>query len=177
MKTGYWDAGIHLRDGKWARLQDVAEVLSKSKPQFEGTTANDLREMLEKTDEAGRFEINDQGDVCKVERDYRITRTRTGTESNNETSNHWANSKGSASHRTRRTNYQPKNQQDEPDMTARVQSPDPAEERPAPPPGENWKKFVDDGHEWWYYEGPLGKWYVPEPGKDPEPYPDEDDEE
>lgn len=48
------------------------------------------------------------------------------------------------------------------------------------PPGLNggphWTKFKDDDTCWWYYEGPLGKWWCgEEPGSQPEPYADEDE--
>eukprot|EP00928_Gymnodinium_smaydae_P036696 TRINITY_DN25611_c0_g1_i1.p1 TRINITY_DN25611_c0_g1~~TRINITY_DN25611_c0_g1_i1.p1 ORF type:complete len:237 (+),score=38.53 TRINITY_DN25611_c0_g1_i1:73-783(+) len=30
---------------------------------------------------------------------------------------------------------------------------------PARPPGEYWTRYNDCGELWWYYEGPLGKWW------------------
>lgn len=33
------------------------------------------------------------------------------------------------------------------------------ERKPPPPPGEHWTKYEDDGTFWFYYEGPLGKWW------------------
>merc|ERR1711920_1182870 len=30
---------------------------------------------------------------------------------------------------------------------------------PGPPPGLHWTRYHDDGEVWWYYEGPLGKWW------------------
>ena len=38
---------------------------------------------------------------------------------------------------------------------------------PESPPGEHWKKFDDEGHIWWYYEGPRGKWWSPRVGHGP----------
>lgn len=31
---------------------------------------------------------------------------------------------------------------------------------PPPPPGKHWEQFDDEGVLWWYYEGPLGKWFT-----------------
>ena len=32
--------------------------------------------------------------------------------------------------------------------------------RPRKPPGKHWTMYTDQGTDWWYYEGPLGKWYM-----------------
>jgi len=47
---------------------------------------------------------------------------------------------------------------------------------PDPPPGDGWSEFDDQGTTWWYYEGPLGKfWIQPGEGDDHtkiQPYPE-----
>jgi hypothetical protein len=46
--------------------------------------------------------------------------------------------------------------------------------KPPPPPGDHWTKYEDEGNIWFYYEGPLGKFWCPADNKDPQPYDDED---
>ena len=46
---------------------------------------------------------------------------------------------------------------------------------PDKPPGEDWKAFIDDDLKWWYYDGPLGKWWYSEQ-TGVEPYTQEDRE-
>lgn len=48
------------------------------------------------------------------------------------------------------------------------------QKKPAPPPGDHWTKYEDDGNIWFYYEGPLGKFWCPGDNRDPQPYDDED---
>lgn len=48
-------------------------------------------------------------------------------------------------------------------------------DKPLPPPGAGWSKFVDDGHFWWFYEGPLGKWWCQDLDMEVEPYVEEED--
>merc|ERR1711972_846682 len=55
-------------------------------------------------------------------------------------------------------------------------------EKPPEPPGPNWKKYVDDGFFWYYYEGPLGKWWAQQKEGsqeigEVEPWPDDADDE
>mmetsp|Transcript_150952 Transcript_150952/g.485109 ORF Transcript_150952/g.485109 Transcript_150952/m.485109 type:complete len:126 (+) Transcript_150952:1-378(+) len=41
------------------------------------------------------------------------------------------------------------------------QGPSSADPRAPPlPPGECWVRYTDKGVLWWYYEGPLGKWWM-----------------
>jgi hypothetical protein len=43
---------------------------------------------------------------------------------------------------------------------------------PPAPPGQHWQKFEEeDAGVWWYYEGPLGKWWIPVGEAEIEPYP------
>jgi len=48
------------------------------------------------------------------------------------------------------------------------------QKKPAPPPGEHWTKYEDEGTVWFYYEGPFGKFWCPNDARDPQPYDDED---
>jgi len=49
-------------------------------------------------------------------------------------------------------------------------------ERPPNPPGDHWVKYTDDGALWWFYDGPLGKWWKQEHDKNPVPWVDDDEE-
>ena len=75
MKSDYYDIGIQLKDDEWARLDILAEELGSTKPHLNIFSADDLRHVLETTDQAGRFEINEDGDVRKVQRDNRVARS------------------------------------------------------------------------------------------------------
>ena len=47
---------------------------------------------------------------------------------------------------------------------------------PPPPPGDHWTKFDDEGNIWWYYHGPLGKYWAEDSLKhDVQPYDDDED--
>merc|ERR1711972_548985 len=85
LKSGYKekDVGIYLKGGEWACLDILAEVLSKSKPHLNVHNGRDLRELIEKTDVSGRFEINDQGEVRKVKRDDRVWRSQAASDNGN----------------------------------------------------------------------------------------------
>jgi hypothetical protein len=188
LKSGYRSEGIYLKDGEWGSLDVLAEVLSKSKPNLNVHNSADLRDVLEKTDLAGRFEINDQGDVRKVKRDSRVTRPQgdDGDDqswhkswgSNDNQSPNYAQDKnrlgddsvwnligGSSKKEASPQRHQSNRQSTDEDRSSKVSpskkpSAPQAEQRPPPPPpGENWKKYVDDGFFWYYYEGPLGKWW------------------
>uniref|UniRef100_A0A7S4V3K5 Uncharacterized protein n=1 Tax=Alexandrium monilatum TaxID=311494 RepID=A0A7S4V3K5_9DINO len=41
---------------------------------------------------------------------------------------------------------------------------------PPRPPGLYWTQYRDDGLLWWYYEGPLGRWFCANAKEDPTPY-------
>ena len=41
---------------------------------------------------------------------------------------------------------------------------------PSKPPGKNWTMYADGEVNWWYYEGPLGKWYMGVDDKKPQLY-------
>jgi len=38
--------------------------------------------------------------------------------------------------------------------------------RPERPPGPYWTLYTDEGERWWYYEGPLGRWWMTLHGHD-----------
>lgn len=46
--------------------------------------------------------------------------------------------------------------------------------RPPHPPGDNWVKYTDDGVLWWFYDGPLGKWWMTATDEEPQLWKDED---
>lgn len=49
------------------------------------------------------------------------------------------------------------------------------QKKPTPPPGVHWTKYEDEGNLWWYYDGPLGKFWCPDSKKgDIQPFDDEE---
>jgi len=208
LKSGHHDAGIHLKDGEWASLEDLAEVLGRSKANLRVSSAQELREVLEATDQAGRFEISSQGHVRKVQRDSRTARATSGdcgkktwgsvTHSSPKAKSPHGDAavseRESGSPQKRRVTLNGHERARVASPEEEVMSPEespardneetsmlddfldaPAPPRGAPgkPPGPDWKKYVDGETHWWYYEGPLGKWWVQEDGAEPEPYPDD----
>mmetsp|Transcript_13368 Transcript_13368/g.25240 ORF Transcript_13368/g.25240 Transcript_13368/m.25240 type:complete len:425 (-) Transcript_13368:58-1332(-) len=210
LKSGYKQMGVPLKDGEWIWAESLAEELGKSKPKLNITSVAELQNLLDETDQAGRFEISD-GYIRKVKRDDRVSRATTATAaaaarhrpeaaperpqhadgSAYETSysyaekEHHAPSSWSESSTPARHNFSPPRASGSAytanSAYAVVQKELPGNPqdgqkgKPPPPPGAGWSKFTDDGHFWWFYEGPLGKWWCQDVDKYIEPYVEEDE--
>lgn len=159
VKKGYKQLGLDLSDG-WVHLEALAKAMHESRPDFGLLDAVGLRAVLKDNDAIGRFETDGQR-VRKVPRDER--RGDRGRGSHRQP--HGWGRQGLASASTRRCDREasdPGESEDDSDAASAPRAPQGAGNRPTPsiPPGEHWTKYQDDGVMWWYYEGPLGKWWA-----------------
>jgi hypothetical protein len=150
LKRGHEDLSLTVHSGGWAMLADLASAMQERRPDLNITDGEGLRRVLQDTDTAGRFEIHG-GSVRKLERNHRqLYASASGGEHDGEAA-----------------------QEEEEAIQA-----EPPMGTPSPPPGEHWSKFHDNGIMWWYYEGPLGKWWCQDERdigpSQPMPYPDGD---
>jgi len=137
LASGYRELRVRLRDMGRARLDDLAVALGRSRPDLGISDEAGLRALLEETDLAGRFEVDNEGCVHKVHRDARRPRLAP------------------------RASSVPA-----PPAPPAAPAAPAAARAPSPPPGDHWKKFTDGGTLWWYYEGPLGKWWCTDEKKE-----------
>eukprot|EP00928_Gymnodinium_smaydae_P052837 TRINITY_DN36988_c0_g1_i1.p1 TRINITY_DN36988_c0_g1~~TRINITY_DN36988_c0_g1_i1.p1 ORF type:complete len:400 (-),score=64.58 TRINITY_DN36988_c0_g1_i1:88-1287(-) len=158
LKKGYQELGIDLKAGEWALLTDLAEALGRTKPDFGIHDAAALREMLEQTDYAGRFEIDADGYCRKVQRELRQPQDRAQPARGG-----WQASAPAAGGRVVQPPWRGR-----PGHSAALQAPDPPGVKPAPP----WQVFQDSGVIWYYYDGPLGRWWCQNAHEKPEPFVD-----
>lgn len=152
LKRGHEDLGITVDSDGWARLSDLSWAAKKSRQNFEIGTEEDLKELIEETDREGRFEIDASGRIRKLPRGQRTQRHVPAP----------ATASGRRQQNDRRVSTPPRqggggNNRRKP---------------PMPPPGgtgKGWQKYQDDGVVWYYYEGPLGKWWCQEGDRGPDP--------
>lgn len=146
LKRGHSDFGIVVESAGWVRLCDLVGVMRQRKPDFGIEDAAGLRHLLVETDAAGRFDVS--GDrVRMVERGQRVERGLRRAPERAE----WPTSV---------------KQEEAPDedspwgREAPAASRDGASTVPSPPPGPHWTTYRDSDVLWFYYDGPLGRWWT-----------------
>jgi len=145
LARGHEELGIKLKDNGQASLADLAAALRRSRPDLGVSDEVGLHKLLEETDLAGRFEVDAEGYVHKVHRDHRRPRAAPPVD---------PGCPGAGS------------------LVAPL-LPQPSAQAPPEPPGEYWTKYTDEGHLWWYYEGPLGRWWCIDAHKQVMPFRDD----
>mmetsp|Transcript_71958 Transcript_71958/g.112670 ORF Transcript_71958/g.112670 Transcript_71958/m.112670 type:complete len:411 (-) Transcript_71958:159-1391(-) len=190
IKRGHTDLGVHPWEG-WINLHDLVRVVHQER--YGNYTLQDLKDVLQDTDDVGRFRYwNDW--VRKVDKADRQSDRQPQHPPLNRlplppVSSSMDVDSGLDANLTR-VSHSPKvtapslqppsvNGLSQPvvntipppsvnSVSAVGPSPVPAEGRPPPPPGIGWTQYNDDGKFWWYYEGPQGKWWCDD---DNEPMP------
>jgi len=181
LKGGHAAMGVQLGADGWTSLEGLAVELNKRRPDFGVADGIQFKELLETSDMDGRFEFDARGRVRKVERDQRQRRSVGAVAFQaNGSAGSWAAPAGGGD-------------RGPPPATVTVngsRAAAPAEAAPAAatgavdsaasngqippnPPGEFWTEYVDDDVYWWYYEGPLGKWWMQETDTRPSPWSEE----
>mmetsp|Transcript_34347 Transcript_34347/g.80389 ORF Transcript_34347/g.80389 Transcript_34347/m.80389 type:complete len:384 (+) Transcript_34347:95-1246(+) len=150
LKTGHKEHKLYPHKG-WMKMSDLAAVLLEKEPDTGIASAEDLERCLQETDSAGRFEMK-EGWVTKVGRDHRVPRDTSAAAAKSSSRNGGYSSGGG------RGAYPSSVKDEEPDG-----------QTPPRPPGPGWTKFQDEGTEWFYYEGPEGKWWCQQ-DEDPQPF-------
>lgn len=179
-KRGYEELDLHLKDG-WAQLGDLAEVVSRKRRDFGITDAAGLRELLERTDDAGRFEIDEEAGLIRLlERAQR----RHPKASNGKEQDRWRQRTEVKEelHPRQQRRWEVKEEafaQVEPSASAASVAAAPGAVGRGPPapgdmPKKHWQMFQDNGSVWFYYEGPLGKWWCQDKYELPEPFAEDD---
>mmetsp|Transcript_2636 Transcript_2636/g.8847 ORF Transcript_2636/g.8847 Transcript_2636/m.8847 type:complete len:184 (+) Transcript_2636:3-554(+) len=182
---------IGVESGGWAVLGEVAAAIGRSRPDLGEFDAQGLGALLEETDEAGRFELCG-GKIRKIGRDQRQPRpTRHGTPYATSTASvgtegslppppryrRRSRSLSSASVRSIRRGRSPSRSPSPAAATLGVGQPQQplgsTAKTPLPPPGEHWTKYQDRGKDWFYYEGPLGRWWCEAESNEVQPYEEE----
>lgn len=162
-RVGYQKHGLRM-EGLYLPVQAVVDIMAK-----ESTVSSpqDFFELLRRGDAEGRFELSqNRSMVRKVPREER--------------------SKASTAPWTARPAAQSKSQsksQSEPQSKPSMDWPcspptrdsrpivkEQPQDPPEKPPGQHWTEYQDEGASWWYYDGPLGKWWSPSASEDPRPY-------
>lgn len=175
LKTGHRQLKVDLDDG-WASIDDLADVCSQHREDFGISDGQQIRELLEQSDIEGRFALDSRGRVRKVSRDQRRPRQ----ELVRRMAPPWRGTVASGLSRGGRVGDGEERGGEgmpipgpepaaEPDSVARSTGSSGCE-RPAPPPGDDWQRFSDDGVLWWFYDGPKGKWWMANTETKPQPF-------
>ena len=172
LKKGYSELGIDVTDGGWARLDTVAAAGRQDRRDFASLDADKLRDILKESDTSGRFEITGAY-LRKVRRDERAW-TRRSRETDLETDRSLTLAAAVTSVRTSPGEAGGAgNGAGSTRVNAEVVAAEgPAHEavvdavdvggRPCPPgpPGDHWDIYRDHCDDWYFYDGPLGKWWA-----------------
>jgi hypothetical protein len=137
LKRGHDEHDIDLWQ-EYADLNDLVKVINRKRVYGEYTVA-DLKNTLQDTDNCGRFQYWKDW-VRKVDKSDR----------------------GLA-----KEFAQPVDAEMEVDAGLGASTAD--ANSPPPPPGDHWVQYTDEGQDktWWYYEGPLGKWWCDDDNSEP----------
>lgn len=179
LAQGHRELDVPLDPGGWAGLQDIASAMRQSRPDFGRFGASELQALLEHTDQAGRFEVSG-GKLRKVSKGMRQPRVAARASSDHQSSykdelamdqeeSQWG--RGDVDHwdtwaPTLREETAPQSmygdgpgaQPPPPFPLGRVAQHG-TNGPPPPPPGEFWTRYFDEGNAWFFYDGPLGKWW------------------
>merc|ERR1740123_1797107 len=168
LRHGHRELLVTVDSAGWADLNDLAFALRGCRSDFGEVDGARLRALLLETDDAGRFEIS--GDkLRKVGRDEHRPRVASRapempaalTSARQGARNQRARSiSDSSSHRVRRASRSLSSSAPRPVVLGKAEAP--AGGKPSKPPGPYWTRFQDGGQDWWFYEGPLGKWWSQE---------------
>lgn len=150
LKAGHRELQLRVDHNGFVALDELVEAMREDRGASFGQRfdVQSLAQLLASSDHEGRFEVS-QGKVRKVDKELRRPRTMSVSPSPSP-------SRGAAASAV-----------EERKMPAL-----PERRKPAMPPGEGWMKFQDNGTDWYYYEGPLGKWWVLEGSDEIMPFTD-----
>jgi len=190
LKGGKED-GVQADWDGYAYLSDMVTAMQNRKPEFNINDVESLKQFLQDTDHEGRFTVDEQDRVKKIDRNER--------HGNGE---HWKGGKTNStnSYATPAPERRPSQAQpaqfnafkptpayatmhkkeeadygdddDDGQATPGVsdvkvkQDPD----KPKKPPGKHWTQYDDNTTIWWYYEGPKGIWWMGPEHSEPQPY-------
>lgn len=191
LRSGHSQLNVPVCDG-WVPLAALVVAMQKSRPGFGEFDGDKLRLLLENSDHAGRFELDQHGRLRKVPKGQRRPRTVAGpavaapsaagpvaVAATGRGQQPHSASCSPMSHRQRRhascscSSERSLGGSGDVVMADAGSSPahEPAPERRAPdrPPGDHWKQFQDEGRLWWHYDGPKGQWWCAQHAE-PQPY-------
>jgi len=161
LRRGYEELNIELKDGEWARLDELAKAVAKVKSDFGIKSSADLRSMLEQHDAAGRFEIS-KGWLRKVAHDRRQPQAPKNLrpvvkKEEQHSDDEDVASSGVADHR----------------FGGKADFPPPGPGDKHSTHRQYWTTFKDRDQFWYYYEGPLGRWWCQSLDEPPERFIDD----
>lgn len=141
LKRGHAELGIDLWQD-FADCNDLVRILNQKRT-FGEYTLQELKNTLQDSDDVGRFHFWKDW-VKKVDRSDRDA----AKSSSAPTGMEMDNAQG-AGHPGRAPSFNAS--------------------RPLPPPGVNWTQYTDEGQgkTWWFYDGPLGKWWCDDDDAEP----------
>lgn len=182
-KSGHEELAVRSENG-WFDLETVCAALRMSRPDMGPYTAAQLVAYLEKTDVAGRFQI-EGNNIRKLVRDERQRRDGPAPSAKGGGKGFKGGRGIARTNGTRRSSSL--SSQGSRRGGLAMQSPSPMQEsegsdladaldqglrmaperedrlaslgRPNPPPGEYWTEYQDEEMGWWHYVGPLGEWW------------------
>jgi len=188
------EEGMKIHTNGWASLTDIVDTMKRKRSDLDVGDADALQKLLQETDSAGRFEIQD-GWIRKIDRDQRTAPQNSARPQQSTTSSLPEPAGAPPSQPASQTYAAPFNAwakqetdeakvdwggDDEAPETARGVSAVKAEpvddERsdgrsaPKKPPGKHWTMYDDGGTYWWYYEGPKGVWWMGPEHDKPQPF-------
>jgi len=185
--------GVHADWAGYASLSSMVEAMQNWKPDFGINDVESLKRFLQETDHEGRFTVDKQDRVRKVDRNAR-----------NGGQGSWTNNSAGQDRRpTQPTQrepvrfnaftpaYAPMSKEEAVDYggdddantpgvsTVKTEQHDNGEnhardrddgKKPKNPPGKHWIQYDDNNTIWWYYEGPKGTWWMGPEHSEPQPY-------
>mmetsp|Transcript_78239 Transcript_78239/g.162449 ORF Transcript_78239/g.162449 Transcript_78239/m.162449 type:complete len:475 (-) Transcript_78239:70-1494(-) len=183
---GYMLRQPHVdKAGGWMDIDELLQAAAKEKPNFGLNSRADIDAMLKETDHESRFEVDAAANCLR-----KVPRNERGGQhqkSNKPSANYWGKeaaapaSNASTPRSSRKHDYHDypsvptANEPAEESQNGVWEVPDEDEDQqkeaydpesyaedgaPQPPPGEHWTQYEDKGVFWWYYDGPLGQWWL-----------------
>uniref|UniRef100_A0A7S4W4Y7 2'-phosphotransferase n=1 Tax=Alexandrium monilatum TaxID=311494 RepID=A0A7S4W4Y7_9DINO len=194
LRHGHRELMLSVDVAGWAELHAIARAMRRSRPDFGEFDARRLQALLEETDVVGRFEVAG-GKLRKLARDHRQPRPdrcaqpapaapsaasggiwglpvdshRRGRSGSSSSSIRSVRRRGSPSRSPSPAAALPANGA----HLARQPQASGTGMPPPPPPGDEWTKYQDNGKDWYYYEGPLGRWWCESGSDEVQPYDEE----
>mmetsp|Transcript_126608 Transcript_126608/g.369961 ORF Transcript_126608/g.369961 Transcript_126608/m.369961 type:complete len:451 (+) Transcript_126608:98-1450(+) len=188
LRHGHRELMVAVDTAGWARLDVIAAAMRRSRPDLGEFDAQRLQALLQETDEAGRFEIS-AGRLRKLGRDHRQPRLAQhvqpptlSSSGGPERARARSCGRGRSASRSSSSVHsihpgRPRSLSPPPVATSGESMPHPFSEKekgkPPPPPGDHWTKYQDHGRDWFFYEGPLGRWWCESAADEIQPFDEE----
>ncbi|CAK9043965.1 unnamed protein product [Durusdinium trenchii] len=182
LKNG-WQEGVNADREGYADLQSIVDAMQQRKPDFGLTSIEEVKTFLQETDQEGRFAIDAQDRVRKIDRNARQQPPEPQPWKSHTTTTRPSQAQPARSQPARFNAFEAPTHvqkeevdydEDEPEAddtpgVSQVKT-EINNRKPKNPPGKHWTQYDDNTTIWWYYEGPRGVWWMGPEHSEPQPY-------